>query len=141
MKTALSPTLVPSAEDPRGLRAAKTPDEVMARERESEERRKIFEASLDLILVVDRKGNILQVSPSSAAILDYQPEEMIGRSARLFVYPDDLDRTRAEMRAVRRGRTLRNFEVALRAQERPRGAAAMEWRVVGARATILLHRP
>jgi light-regulated signal transduction histidine kinase (bacteriophytochrome) len=35
---------------------------------------------------------------------------MIGRSAAEFVHPDDLDRTRAEMRAVRRGRALRNFD-------------------------------
>ena len=90
--------------------AVETREKTAALEREIEERSRIFEASLDLILVVDRQGNFLRVSPSSAAILDYQPEEMIGRSAKDFVYPDDLDSTRAEMRAVRRGRALRNFE-------------------------------
>jgi len=110
MKMVLSPKLAPAAEAPRDRRAAAMAERVYALERESEERRKIFEASLDLILVVDRKGKILQVSPVSAAILNYRPEEMIGRSAAEFVYPDDLERTRSEMRAVRRGRALRNFE-------------------------------
>ena len=78
--------------------------------KETEERRHLFETSLDLILITDRQGNYVQVSPSAAAILGYQPEEMIGRSAAEFLSPDDLDRTRNEMRLARRGRHLRNFE-------------------------------
>src|SRR5262249_38973478 len=38
---------------------------------------RIFETSLDLILVVDSKGNFLRVSPSSAAILGYAPGELV----------------------------------------------------------------
>jgi PAS domain-containing protein len=34
---------------------------------------RIFETSLDLILVVDRGGTFLRVSPSSEAILGYRP--------------------------------------------------------------------
>jgi PAS domain S-box-containing protein len=71
---------------------------------------RIFETSLDLILVVDRRGNFLRVSPSSLATLGYPPEEMIGRSAKDFVYPDDLECTRENMRLARRGRLIRNFE-------------------------------
>ena len=71
---------------------------------------RIFETSLDLILVVDRKGNFMQVSPSVEAILGYRPEEWIGRSAADFLYVDDLDSTRGEMRMSRRGRLMRNFE-------------------------------
>ena len=43
-------------------------------------------------------------------ILGYRPEEMIGHSAVEFIHPDDLDSTREEMRAARRGRQMRNFE-------------------------------
>src|SRR5262249_51537118 len=50
---------------------------------------RIFETSLDLILVVDSKGNFLRVSPSSAAILGYAPGELVGRSAADFLYPED----------------------------------------------------
>jgi PAS domain S-box-containing protein len=78
--------------------------------RAAEQRRRIFETSLDLILVVDHRGRILQVSPSALPILGYQPEEMVGRSAREFVYPEDLVNTKQQMRGARRGGTIRNFE-------------------------------
>src|SRR5262245_44461785 len=71
---------------------------------------RIFETSLDLILVVDRKGTFLRVSPSATAILGIHPEEMVGHSAEEFLLPDDLENTRAEMRLARRGRAMRNFD-------------------------------
>ena len=79
------------------------------RKREAEERRRIFETSLDLILVVDRQGMLLRVSPSSAAILGYEPADMVGRNAADFEHPDDLDAIRDEMRRARRGHLVRNF--------------------------------
>jgi PAS domain S-box-containing protein len=75
-----------------------------------EERRRIFETSQDLILVTDPAGNFVQVSPSAMPILGYRPEDMVGRSAIEFIYPDDLENTRNEMRSARRGRQMRNFE-------------------------------
>ena len=77
---------------------------------EIEERQRIFETSQDLILVTDTKGTFVQVSPSSMAILGYQPEEMTGHTAVEFIHPDDLESTRQEMRAARRGHLMRNFE-------------------------------
>jgi PAS domain S-box-containing protein len=71
---------------------------------------RIFETSLDLILVVDRKGTFLRVSPSATAILGFHPDEMVGHSAQEFLHPDDLENTRAEMRLARHGRAMRNFE-------------------------------
>lgn len=71
---------------------------------------RIFDTSLDLILVVDRKGTVIRVSPSARAIVGYDPSEMIGHSAREFLYPPDLDNTRNEMRQARHGRVMRNFE-------------------------------
>ena len=75
-----------------------------------EERRRIFETSQDLILVTDPKGILVQVSPSSENILGYVPEEMVGHSAIDFIHGDDLDSTREEMRAARRGKLTRNFD-------------------------------
>jgi PAS domain S-box-containing protein len=66
-----------------------------------EERRRIFETSQDLILIVDSTGVMVQVSPSAETILGYQPEEMIGRNAIEFMHPDDLESARREMRAAR----------------------------------------
>jgi PAS domain S-box-containing protein len=77
---------------------------------EIEERRRIFETSQDLILITDAKGVLIQVSPSSEATLGYLPEEMIGHSAVDFIHGDDLDNTRDEMRAARRGMHPRNFD-------------------------------
>jgi PAS domain S-box-containing protein len=86
---------------------------------------RIFDTSVDLILVADRRGTIMRVSPSSAAILGYAPEKMIGRSAKEFLYPEDLDNTRNEMRLARLGRTTRNFEC--RYVHREGHAVPIEW--------------
>jgi PAS domain S-box-containing protein len=72
--------------------------------------RRIFETSLDLIVVVDRTGMFIRVSPSSEEILGYRPDEMTGRSAVGFIHEDDLDHTRSEMRQARRGSHKSNFE-------------------------------
>ena len=71
---------------------------------------RIFDTSLDLILVVDKHGAFLRVSPSCRAILGYAPEEMIGHSGTEFVYPDDLESTRGEMRLARHAGLSRNFQ-------------------------------
>src|SRR5229473_3450711 len=47
---------------------------------------RIFETSLDLILVVDRRGTFIRVSPSSMAILGYRPDEMVGQGAAGFLH-------------------------------------------------------
>lgn len=39
-----------------------------------EERRQIFETSQDLIMIMDARGHIAQISPSSEAILGYRPD-------------------------------------------------------------------
>jgi PAS domain S-box-containing protein len=70
----------------------------------------VFETSLDLILVTDRRGTFVQVSPSVKAILGFTPEEMLNRSAGEFLYVEDLRKTRDHMRAIRRGRVTRSFE-------------------------------
>ena len=75
-----------------------------------EERRRIFDTSRDLILVTDPQGILVQVSPSSEAVLGYLPEEMVGHSAIDFIHGDDLDNTREQMRAARRGKQTRNFD-------------------------------
>ncbi len=77
---------------------------------ETSENRRLFETSLDLILVTDRAGNFLRVSPISSSILGYAPEEMIGRNGVDFVYPPDLENAREEMRLARSGHNMRNFE-------------------------------
>ncbi|MGJ4950744.1 PAS domain S-box protein [Bradyrhizobium sp. HKCCYLS20291] len=81
--------------------------------RETEERRRIFDTSQDLILIADSRGNLMQVSPSAQAILGYRPDEMVGRNASDFVYPPELEVVRSQMRDCRRGRDIHNFEAQL----------------------------
>jgi diguanylate cyclase (GGDEF)-like protein/PAS domain S-box-containing protein len=77
---------------------------------EAEERRRLFETSLDLILVTDRKGIFGRVSPSSLATIGYRPDEMVGHNGAEFIYPEDLEGTRREMQLARKGQHTRNFE-------------------------------
>ena len=77
---------------------------------ESEERRRLFETSIDLILITDKRGNLLRVSPRSLETLGYDPAEMIGHTGGEFIHPDDLENTRGEMRRARYGKHIRNFD-------------------------------
>src|SRR5262245_4431288 len=97
--------------------------------KETEERRHLFETSLDLILITDRQGSYVQVSPSAAAILGHKPEEMIGRNAAEFVYPDDLDGARQELRLAPRPASAQ-LRMSVLPQGRQRGDARMVGRLV-----------
>ncbi|WP_338317622.1 PAS domain S-box protein, partial [Bradyrhizobium ottawaense] len=51
-----------------------------ALQQQLEERRQLFDASQDLIMIMDSQGHIAQISPSCEAILGYRPDDMIGYS-------------------------------------------------------------
>ncbi|MFT4121118.1 PAS domain S-box protein [Bradyrhizobium sp.] len=74
-----------------------------ALQQQQEERRQIFDASQDLIMIMNSRGHVVQISPSTEAILGYRPEEMIGHSGVDYIHPDHLEQSRSEMRALRRG--------------------------------------
>lgn len=69
----------------------------------------VFATSIDLILVCNRQGLLQRVSPSSEPILGYKPEEMVGHVAVDFLYYEDLESTRQEMREARKGKATRHF--------------------------------
>ena len=71
---------------------------------------RIFETSQDLIVMVDGKGVVLGANPSAAAVVGISPEEMVGRSPAEFIFADDLESTRTEMRLARHGRQIRQFD-------------------------------
>jgi PAS domain S-box-containing protein len=97
----------PDAPGDRPAQATESPDE---RQAINAINQRIFDTSLDLILVVDRRGTFIRVSPSARTIIGYDPSELVGRGAGEILYPADLDNTREEMRLGRRGRLMRNFE-------------------------------
>jgi PAS domain S-box-containing protein len=88
----------------------RTADSEREREATRSINQRIFDTSLDLILVVDRRGNFLRVSPSAFAILGYTSDEMAGRSAQDFILAEDLEGTRNDMRLARHGKLKRDFE-------------------------------
>ncbi len=61
---------------------------LLALQRSEEHFRLLIENALDVILVLKTDGTFHYVSPS-IRILDYKPEEMIGKNLLSFVYPDD----------------------------------------------------
>ncbi|MBR0845860.1 PAS domain S-box protein [Bradyrhizobium liaoningense] len=103
----LSPIRGPSGEIIGASGSARSLTEARRAERalqqQLEERRHIFDTSQDLIMIMDSRGHVVQISPSSATILGYPPEQMIGRSGADFIHPDHLEQSRAEMLAMRRG--------------------------------------
>ena len=86
---------------------------------------RIFDTSVDLIMVVDKRGRFIRLSPSAHAILGYQPEELIGRSASEILYHEDLEATRQEMRQARRGQLTRHFQC--RYTHKEGGIVALAW--------------
>ncbi|HEX5810242.1 MAG TPA: HD domain-containing phosphohydrolase [Anaerolineales bacterium] len=53
--------------------------------------RLLAENSSDMISRHDLKGNLLYVSPSSRAVLGYDPAELIGQSVVLLIHPEDVE--------------------------------------------------
>ena len=102
---------------------------------------RIFDTSLDLILICDKRGTLTRISPSAKAILGYDPTEMSGHSAREFLYPEDLDNTREEMRRARRGGEIRNFECRYVNRDGHVVPLRVDRRLVRAGATSFFHRP
>jgi two-component system sporulation sensor kinase A len=54
--------------------------------------RAITENSSDIVIIVDKKGNITYVSPPIERFTGYKPEDLIGKSAFEFIRPEDLPR-------------------------------------------------
>jgi PAS domain S-box-containing protein len=68
---------------------------------EREERyRRLIESAGDLVVTIDAAGALTYVSPASANVLGWAPEELLGRPAAVMLHPDDLERGLGELAAV-----------------------------------------
>src|SRR5215510_7952564 len=72
--------------------------------------RRLFDLSLDLMVICDTQGRFRTVSSSATKILGYTPEELVGRRFMEFVHPDDIERTHAAHEALIRGSDVVEFE-------------------------------
>ena len=61
------------------------------------ERDRVWKNSRDLLVVIDTKGEFLDVSPSWLEILGHAPKEIIGKRVLDSVWPEDRDQTRSEL--------------------------------------------
>lgn len=97
-------------EKARAERTVKQTSEALRRE--VEEHRRLFETSVDLIVVTDRDRLIQRISQSSRTILGYEPSELLHRYGGDFVVPEDLDLLRSQMEAsaIGSGSIMQNFE-------------------------------
>ncbi len=65
--------------------------------------RTLFEAAADPILLVDRKGVILDANPAAGALVGRERVALVGTSLESYLLPDDLGRARAYLRECFRG--------------------------------------
>ncbi|MFN3997667.1 PAS domain-containing protein [Algoriphagus sp.] len=69
----------------------------------------ILNATQDLIIIAEEDGPFLRVSKSSEKILGYSPEELIGKSFRNMIHPDDFQDTLKNRLEVLAGIPSSNF--------------------------------
>lgn len=85
----------------------------------SEERfRKLIENSKEVITLVDRSAVVQYSSPGLTAVLGYQPEEIMGRSALDFCHPEDLAFAQQQLlQLILHPETTIRFEIRCRHQD------------------------
>lgn len=69
-------------------------------QRSEEKFRALIYNAADIIRILDKNGNIIFDSPSSARILGYREGSIIGKSPLEFIHPDDLERVKHDLDEV-----------------------------------------
>src|SRR5262245_12683812 len=81
---------------------------------ETRERLHIWNVSQDLLLVADLEGKYLSVNPAWTAILGWTEADLLGKTSRWLLHPDDVEKTRAEISRLASGQKTVRFESRLR---------------------------
>ena len=76
----------------------------------TEEQDQFFNVTLDLLGIANTDGYFLRLNPAIERVLGYTREELMSRPFLDFVHPDDLDRTREAVSALRSQQKLFSFE-------------------------------
>jgi hypothetical protein len=69
-----------------------------------------FEYSLDMMVIIGFDGCFKQISPSIERILGWKKEVVMSKPFHDFIYPDDRERTVAEVEAFKNGKDAVQFE-------------------------------
>ncbi len=70
----------------------------------------IFNLSLDILAVIDRRGHIARLNPACTRILGRDPESLQGVSLLDLVHPDERDATESELQRIADGGVSSAFE-------------------------------
>jgi PAS domain S-box-containing protein len=81
------------------LRQANEELSEIARE-STRERNRVWKNSRDLLVVIDTNGILRDVSPAWSAILGHAVEDVIGKHVLAFVWPEDRDQTKLQLKNV-----------------------------------------
>lgn len=77
---------------------------------EMEEQRRLFEVSVDLLLLMDQERRVRRVSESARAILGRTPQEMIGRPVASFIARHSVEALEATIARTMIGEAVHDFE-------------------------------
>ena len=83
-------------------------------EAETRERLHIWNVSQDLLVVADLEGKYLSVNPAWTATLGWSEADLLGKTSRWLLHPDDVEKTRAEISRLAAGQKTVRFESRLR---------------------------
>jgi PAS domain S-box-containing protein len=66
-----------------------------------------FMLSLDMLWIVDKNGSFLRLNPATKTTLGFDPEELVGKSFRDYLHPDDVKLSRLAMDQLLTGVPMR----------------------------------
>src|SRR6516162_10237535 len=66
-------------------------------EAETRERLQIWNVSQDLLVVANLEGTYLNVNPAWTATLGWSEADLLGKSSKWLLHPDDVEKTRTEI--------------------------------------------
>lgn len=106
--------IAPFQEGDGGVGVVVTFIDITEQKRTTDELERLFDRSLELICILDEEGGIHRVNPAWQQTLGYTEEEALASRASDLVHPADRVATENEIRHVRRGKVVTNFEIRVR---------------------------
>src|SRR5262249_16450071 len=83
-------------------------------EAETRERVQIWNVSQDLLMVADLHGEYLSVNPAWTSVLGWSEAELLGKTSRWLLHPDDREKVGGEEKEIGGGKITQRFETRFR---------------------------